>query len=637
MDIEETQTMIMLKPDESKVIHGSTISFNSINYKVFSKNWYNYFIPFCLKSQQKQILYNVSGIFKPGMNAIMGPTGSGKSTLLDILGNRKDRQGLTGELLLDGQPYRQDFNSRIGYVVQDDILSETLSVRENLMFSANLRLPRNITFKAKMNIVNLVISQLELEKCADSKIGAHSNRKVSGGERKRTNIGMELILSPTVLLLDEPTSGLDSSTANNVIECLSQLSQRGHTIIFSIHQPRYSIFKLFDNLLLIGAGHCVYHGSASGILPFFSSIGFTCEEHDNPADFILDVCQGIRHTSYSINNIDNEIDQRKDEICLYLHSVFTKSSINDSILQQIQDAAKSSDEKVNKKVQILSRPCLVEIWYVSQRAFRNSFRNSTLMIMQTVVPICLAILVGFLYMNTDHTIENGVKNRLGAIFFIVSNEVFINLSALELFIKERVLFAHENISGYYRVSTYFISKLMCDIVLLRLFPSIVFSLISYFMIQFQQTIEKFLIYQLAIFATAVCSASVCFFVSASVETIGVANLVSASFCVVMLVFTGYLVDLTNVVKFLAWIKWVSLFRYASNVITINEFTHLKLCLMNNASVCLMKGEHILDNHKIDYDTTWDLWKNFVALAAITFFFFALTFIQLVRLPAQNRR
>ncbi|CAF3112309.1 unnamed protein product [Rotaria socialis] len=637
MDIEETQTMIMLKPDESKVIHGSTISFNSINYQVFSKKWYNYFIPFCLKSQQKQILYNVSGIFKPGMNAIMGPTGSGKSTLLDILGNRKDRQGLTGELLLDGQPYRQDFNSRIGYVVQDDILSETLSVRENLMFSANLRLPRNIGFKDKMNIVNLVISQLELEKCADSKIGAHSNRKVSGGERKRTNIGMELILSPTVLLLDEPTSGLDSSTANNVIECLSQLSQRGHTIIFSIHQPRYSIFKLFDTLLLIGAGHCVYHGSAGDILPFFSSIGFTCEEHDNPADFILDVCQGIRHASYPINNIDNETDQRKDKICLYLHSVFTKSSINDSIHQQIQDATKSSDEKVNKKVKILSRPCLVEIWYVSQRAFRNSFRNSTLMIMQTVVPICLAILVGFLYMNTDHTIENGVKNRLGAIFFIVSNEVFINLSALELFIKERVLFAHENISGYYRVSTYFISKLMCDIVLLRLFPSIVFSLISYFMIQFQQTIEKFLIYQLAIFATAVCSASVCFFVSASVETIGVANLVSASFCVVMLVFTGYLVDLTNVVKFLAWIKWVSLFRYASNVITINEFTHLKLCLMNNASVCLMKGEHILDNHKIDYDTTWDLWKNFVALAAITFFFFALTFIQLARLPAQNRR
>jgi ATP-binding cassette subfamily G (WHITE) protein 2 len=142
------------------------------------------------------------------------------------------------------------------------------------------------------------------------------------------------------------------------------------------------------------------------------------------------------------------------------------------------------------------------------------------MIMQTVVPICLAILVGCLYMNTDYTFENGVKNRLGAIFFIVSNEVFLNLSALELFMKERILFAHENASGYYRVSTYFTSKLLCDILLLRLIPSIVFSLISYFMIQFQQTIEKFFIYQLAIFSTAVCSASVCFLVSASAKTIG---------------------------------------------------------------------------------------------------------------------
>lgn len=119
--------------------------------------------------------------------------------------------------------------------------------------------------------------------------------------------------------------------------------------------------------------------------------------------------------------------------------------------------------------------------------------------------------------------------------------------------------------------------------------------------------------------------------------IGVGNLVTASFCVVMLVFTGYLVDITNIVKFLAWIKWISLFRYASNVITINEFTDLKLCSMNNTNICTIKGEFILDNHKIDYSTTWDLWKNLVALAAITFFFFALTFIQLLRVQAHNRR
>jgi ATP-binding cassette subfamily G (WHITE) protein 2 len=85
------------------------------------------------------------------MNAILGPAGSGKSILLDILADRKNQQGLTGKILLDGQTYRQDFNSRIDYVVQDDILSETLTVRENLMFSANLRLSRNISFKTINN------------------------------------------------------------------------------------------------------------------------------------------------------------------------------------------------------------------------------------------------------------------------------------------------------------------------------------------------------------------------------------------------------------------------------------------------------------------------------------------------------
>ena len=207
MDVEDNQPMIIVKVDEKKHIHGSTISFNSINYTIHSRKCSDYLFASCLKDKHKQILYNLSGVFKPGMNAILGPTGSGKSSLLDILANRKNREDLTGELLVDGQTYTEDFNSSIGYVVQDDILSETLTVRENLMFSANLRLSKNISFKSKEDIVNLVISQLGLEKCAHSKIGQQSNRRVSGGERKRTNIGMELVLSPTVLLLDEPTSG----------------------------------------------------------------------------------------------------------------------------------------------------------------------------------------------------------------------------------------------------------------------------------------------------------------------------------------------------------------------------------------------------------------------------------------------
>jgi ATP-binding cassette subfamily G (WHITE) protein 2 len=141
------------------------------------------------------------------MNAILGPTGSGKSSLLDILADRKDRKGLKGQVLMDGQVQTEDFKYHVGYVVQDDIVSGTLTVRENLAFSANLRLTRKTSQQQKTTIIDQVIEQLGLEKCADSKVGTEFSRGISGGERKRTNIGMELVLSPSVLFLDEPTTG----------------------------------------------------------------------------------------------------------------------------------------------------------------------------------------------------------------------------------------------------------------------------------------------------------------------------------------------------------------------------------------------------------------------------------------------
>jgi len=206
-DIELGPVITKSTINDDGCTHGSTISFHAINYVLESQQCCNLLpLPF-LKKKQKQILYNVTGIFKPGMNAILGPTGSGKSSLLDILADRKDRRGLDGKVFMDGQPQTSDFKYRVGYVVQDDIVSGTLTVRENLAFSANLRLSEKVSPTDKNAIIDEVIGQLGLEKCADSKVGTEFQRGISGGERKRTNIGMELVLSPKVLFLDEPTTG----------------------------------------------------------------------------------------------------------------------------------------------------------------------------------------------------------------------------------------------------------------------------------------------------------------------------------------------------------------------------------------------------------------------------------------------
>ncbi|CAF4479839.1 unnamed protein product, partial [Rotaria socialis] len=202
-----TPTAVTLEIDEE--VHTNqnpTLTFKSINYFIHVQKFCNLCLVPCLQKAQKQILTNVSGIFRTGMNAIMGPTGCGKSSLLDLLADRKDREGFEGEILLNGQPRTQNYKYHVGYVVQDDIICGNLTVKENLMFSANVRLPTKYTADEKTKIVEHVILQLGLGKCADTIVGNDLKRGVSGGERKRTNIGMELVLSPSILFLDEPTT-----------------------------------------------------------------------------------------------------------------------------------------------------------------------------------------------------------------------------------------------------------------------------------------------------------------------------------------------------------------------------------------------------------------------------------------------
>ena len=127
--------------------------------------------------------------------------------MLDVLADRKDPRGLSGQVEIDGLPRHPSFKYTIGYVVQDDICSGTLTVRENLFFSIHLRLPNDVSNDEKTDRVSQVIAELGLEACADTRVGTEYLRGVSGGEKRRTCIGMELVLSPKILFLDEPTTG----------------------------------------------------------------------------------------------------------------------------------------------------------------------------------------------------------------------------------------------------------------------------------------------------------------------------------------------------------------------------------------------------------------------------------------------
>ncbi|KAM6177403.1 broad substrate specificity ATP-binding cassette transporter ABCG2-like [Erethizon dorsatum] len=279
----------MTSSDQKSCTEGAALSFHNICYRVKMKSG------FLLgkKTVEKEILLNISGIMRPGLNAILGPPGAGKSVLLDVLAARKHPETFSGDVLINGEPQSANFKCHSGYVAQDDVVMGTLTVRENLHFSAALRLPTTMTNHEKTEKINEVIEELGLGKVADSKVGTEQIHGVSRAERKKTSIAMELVTDPSILFLDEPTSALDSSTAHTIFLLLKRMSKQGRTIIFSIRQSQYSIFKVFDSLTLLAAGKLIFHGPAQMAVEYFASAGYNCGPYANPAVLLLDVIGGV--------------------------------------------------------------------------------------------------------------------------------------------------------------------------------------------------------------------------------------------------------------------------------------------------------------------------------------------------------
>nr|XP_022314885.1 ATP-binding cassette sub-family G member 2-like isoform X2 [Crassostrea virginica] len=610
---------------------GSVISGHNVVYSVDVRKG-----PCCCGTvTQKDILKGVDCIFKPGMNAILGPTGSGKSSLLDVLAGRKDPRGLQGDILFDGVPPPDNFKCMVGYVVQDDVVMGTLTVRENFLFSASLRLPSSLSSKERNEKVDTVIQELGLTHCADTKVGNEFIRGVSGGERKRTNIGMELIISPPVLFLDEPTTGLDANTANSVMLLLKRLAVKGRTIIFSIHQPRYSIYRLFDSLMMLSMGEVVYHGPTSEALTHFKSIGYTIQEHNNPPDFFLDVISG--DFNVDLDTLDPEktsTGKRLDED--NIHDSLVQSYKNSSVCSQIQAMVRGIAEEYQTKVaqnQVVRLPpiqyntsFLRQLMICSGRTTKNIIRNPQTSVMQLFVILIFAAIVGGIYWQVDDDCKSGIQNRVGAFFFIVMNQVFGNLSAVELFIKERSIFMHENVSGFYRVSAYFFSKIFCDVIPMRLFPVVIFSVVTYYMIGFVDGADKLFIYMLSLFSVAMAASGLAFFFSALVKIFAIANLCIALCYVFMMVFSGLLINIASIAEWLRWIKWISIFRYGLNALSINE---LKDHSFYNGTVVCEQGNVYLSEQGIEYETDFDLWQNIMALLIFAAFFLILTYIRLL--------
>lgn len=234
------------------------------------------------KKQEKLILDHISGKARPGeTTAIMGASGAGKTSLFHVLAGRiqhKAHLRIEGQVYLSHQlidPSQRQVRLLFAYVAQHDTLHEPSTPREALAFSAKLR-------SGSTETVDSLIHELGLESVADTKISA-----LSGGERRRTSIGIELVSNPSILLLDEPTSGLDSFAAKQVLGLLQKMARADNTVLFTIHQPSSDVFSSFDRLILLHKGRMMYQGLTRDIPMDYERMGYKVPNNYNPADWIL--------------------------------------------------------------------------------------------------------------------------------------------------------------------------------------------------------------------------------------------------------------------------------------------------------------------------------------------------------------
>ncbi|KAG2499694.1 hypothetical protein HYH03_002629 [Edaphochlamys debaryana] len=260
----------------------------------------------------KTVLAGVSGSFVPKrLNAILGPSGCGKTTFLNVLCGKISNGVLTGQVKVNGEDIPiTALRNLMGFVPQDDIVHEDLTVRENLHYSARLRLPSDMDRGRRSDVVRDALEMLGLTAIRHYRVGTVERRGISGGQRKRVNIGLELVAMPSLLFLDEPTSGLDATSAADVLNSLVDMANMGMNIIMVIHGPRFSSYLVFDQVLLLGpGGRTVYLGSPSASMLYFTTfLHFKFPDKENPSDMLMDIIAGkLRSEDKSMKSGDEQV------------------------------------------------------------------------------------------------------------------------------------------------------------------------------------------------------------------------------------------------------------------------------------------------------------------------------------------
>ncbi|KAJ8453183.1 hypothetical protein Cgig2_008067 [Carnegiea gigantea] len=573
------------------------------------------------KGSQRPILEGLDGYAQPGqVLAVMGPSGCGKSTLLDALAGRlgsNTRQ--TGNILINGHKQALAFGTS-AYVTQEDTLMTTLTVREAVYYSAQLLLSDSMTKSKKLDRADTAIRQMGLQGCVNTRIGGWNVKGLSGGQKRRVSICIEILTRPRLLFLDEPTSGLDSGASYHVMSRIIKLAQQDRrTVVASIHQPSSEVFELFHNLCLLSAGKLVYFGPASAANEFFASNGFPCPSLQNPSDHYLrtinmdfeeDTEEGIgRMTSteeaintlvksYRSTQTYQEVQQLIPQICkqaimmssliINVHSCILTQCLSE--LTCYQSTERGSTESKRSHASFFTQSLVL-----TKRSFVNMHRDLGYYWLRLAIYVALCLCVGTLFHDIGHS-YGSIQARGSMLMFVSAFLTFMAIGGFPSFVEDMKIFERERLNGHYGVGAYVIGNTISSMPYL-LIISLIPGAIAYYLVGLQRGIEHFIYFALVLFVCMMLVESLMMIVASIVPDFLMGIITGAGIQGVMILNGGFF-RLPNDLPKPFWrypMYYIAFHKYANQGFYKNEFEGLTFPNNQVEGQERITGEEVLRN------------------------------------------
>ncbi|XP_058453455.1 ATP-binding cassette sub-family G member 1-like [Malaya genurostris] len=508
----------------------TSLSFRKLSYSVNQKG------------NRKQLLKNISGSFRSGcLTAVIGPSGGGKSSLMNALSGFRT-QGVQGQILVNNEPVdSQKYRQLVAYTAQDVALLPNITVQETLHYVADLKLPSSVTGIHKTKIVNDIVALLGLQKCTHSQVEV-----ISGGERKRLSIGLELISNPRIMFFDEPTSGLDSVASYQVVSHLKELAKQGRCVVSAIHQPSSELLELFDDIYVLADGRCMYQGTLMEMIPTLAEAGFLCPRYYNPADFALKIASTVESDPDKTSQLMKRMESATSE---HLNGTHEEQHDGSNLLNEGKGSSRQYPISQFRQFLILTR-----------RTTLGTLRNLKLTRFRLIGHILFGTVIGSVFYNVG---DDGTKvlSNVGCLMLLLMFIVFSNAMTVVLtFPLEMSVFIREHKSNCYSTVAYFGSKIVSDFPLM-LFAVTCFQLIAYYLTgQLLNETNRVVMFW-GFCALMGWTAELYGMVVGSIFAVDISPFVVPSTVVPMILFSGFFIRYSELLGVFKPFTYVSPFRY----------------------------------------------------------------------------